>query len=104
MASPLRTLCARHDIPVKDTYQAFAWYKPTRNPTAAMAAEYRSICRPGLFTGQAGIVTGAGSGIGRCVAHELAALGATVALVGRNAEKLGRVRQEIEDDGGSAST
>jgi len=65
---------------------------------------YQSIFRPGLFAGQTIIVTGGGSGIGRCTAHELAALGAHVALVGRKIEKLEAVRAEIAEDGGSAST
>jgi citronellol/citronellal dehydrogenase len=65
---------------------------------------YRSIFRPGLFDGQVVIVTGGGSGIGRCMAHELAALGAHVVLVGRKPEKLQRVRAEIEADGGKVST
>src|SRR5271168_1425374 len=64
---------------------------------------YDSVFRPGLFTGQVVIVTGGGSGIGRCTAHELAALGAHVALVGRNPEKLATVRGEIVSDGGQAS-
>jgi len=64
---------------------------------------YRSVFRPGLFTGQTLLVTGAGSGIGRCTAHELAALGAHVVLVGRSAEKLAAVEAEIRDDGGDAS-
>jgi citronellol/citronellal dehydrogenase len=64
---------------------------------------YQSVFRPGLFDGQTIIVTGGGSGIGRCTAHELASLGAHVALVGRTAEKLDRVRDEIAEDGGSAS-
>jgi citronellol/citronellal dehydrogenase len=63
---------------------------------------YRSVFRDGLFTGKAGIVTGAGSGIGRCTAHELAALGAKVALIGRKADKLEAVAREIVDAGGSA--
>jgi citronellol/citronellal dehydrogenase len=63
---------------------------------------YRSVFREGLFAGQAGIVTGAGSGIGRCTAHELAALGARVALVGRKAEKLEAVSREIAEAGGTA--
>jgi len=46
-------------------------------------------------------VTGAGSGIGRCTAHELAALGASVALLGRKEEKLKAVAAEI---GGAART
>ena len=63
---------------------------------------YRSVFRSDLFDGQTIIVTGAGSGIGRCTAHELAALGAHVVLVGRNAEKLASVEAEIREDGGDA--
>ena len=65
---------------------------------------YRSIYRPGLFASQVFIVTGGGSGIGRCTAHELASLGARVAIVGRAAEKLERVKAEIEAAGGLVST
>ena len=64
---------------------------------------YRSVFRDGAFAGQTIIVTGGGSGIGRCTAHELAALGAHVALVGRTPEKLEAVRADIAEDGGSAS-
>jgi citronellol/citronellal dehydrogenase len=49
------------------------------------------------------VVTGGGSGIGRCTAHELAALGAHVVLVGRKAEKLQTVQDEIVQDGGQCS-
>jgi citronellol/citronellal dehydrogenase len=61
------------------------------------------VFRPGLFDGQTVIVTGGSSGIGRCTAHELAALGADVVIVGRNQEKLASVRAEIVEDGGRAS-
>jgi len=63
---------------------------------------YQSVFRAGLFAGRTVIVTGGGSGIGRCTAHELASLGAHVALVGRKLEKLEAVRAEITEDGGSA--
>lgn len=65
---------------------------------------YDSTFRPGLFDDKVVMVTGGGSGIGRCTAHELASLGAHVALVGRNADKLESVREEILGDGGSVST
>ncbi|TNE38216.1 MAG: SDR family oxidoreductase [Alphaproteobacteria bacterium] len=64
---------------------------------------YRSIFRPGLFDGQSIVVTGGGSGIGRCTAHELVSLGARVALVGRKIEKLEAVAAEIAEEGGSAT-
>ena len=63
---------------------------------------YQSIFRPDLFAGQVIIVTGGGSGIGRCTAHELASLGATVALVGRNRRSSHAVAAEITEDGGTA--
>jgi citronellol/citronellal dehydrogenase len=59
--------------------------------------EYRSVFRPGLFAGQTIIVTGGGSGLGRCTAHELKSLGARLALIGRTAEKLERVKGELGD-------
>lgn len=61
--------------------------------------EYRSVFRPGLFAGQTIVVTGGGSGLGRCTAHELRSLGARLALIGRTAEKLDRVKEELEDPG-----
>ncbi|GAB1413224.1 hypothetical protein MASR1M97_19600 [Candidatus Desulfobacillus denitrificans] len=65
---------------------------------------YRSVFREGLFAGQSVVVTGGGSGIGRCTAHELAALGAKVALIGRKPDKLEAVQREIADAGGAATT
>lgn len=57
-----------------------------------------------LLENKIAIVTGGGSGIGRCTAHELASLGATVVLVGRNPDKLAAVAAEIAEDGGAADT
>jgi citronellol/citronellal dehydrogenase len=64
---------------------------------------YQSVFAPGLFADRAVIVTGAGSGIGRCTAHELAALGAAVAIVGRSRDKLDTVAEEIRADGGTVT-
>lgn len=70
--------------------------------TQGAAPRYRSVFRSGLFEGRVALITGAGSGIGRCTAHELAALGAQVALVGRTAAKLEAVCAEIAAAGGRA--
>jgi citronellol/citronellal dehydrogenase len=67
-------------------------------------ASYRSVFAADLYAGKTMLVTGGGSGIGRCTAHELAALGAAVAIVGRKADKLTAVQQEIEATGGRCST
>lgn len=56
---------------------------------------YRSAFRAGLFDGKIVIVTGGGSGLGRCTVHELASLGAHLALVGRQTVKLEAVAEEI---------
>lgn len=61
---------------------------------------YHSIFRSDAFADKVVIVTGGGSGIGRCTAHELAALGAQVIITGRKIEKLENVSQEITQDGG----
>lgn len=61
------------------------------------SARYDSVFRPGLFAGKTVIVTGGGSGLGRCTAHELKSLGARLALVGRTMEKLERVKEELGD-------
>lgn len=65
---------------------------------------YQSLFRAAAFADRKIIVTGGGSGIGRCTAHELASLGATVILVGRTQEKLDKVAAEIAEDGGQADT
>ena len=64
---------------------------------------YQSVFRPKLFLDQTIVVTGGGSGIGRCTAHELASLGAKVLITGRKPEKLENVLAEITEDGGKAA-
>ncbi len=68
-----------------------------------MSAHYRSVFAPGLFAGQVIVVTGGGSGIGRCIAHEAASLGAHTVLIGRKSDKLFNTAGEIVADGGRAS-
>jgi citronellol/citronellal dehydrogenase len=74
--------------------------QPSRPPLQ----RYASVFRPGLFDGQVMWVTGGGSGIGRCVAHELASLGALVVISGRTQAKLDAVAAEIVADGGRCDT
>lgn len=68
-----------------------------------MSGHYRSIYAAGLFGGKVVLISGGGSGIGRCIAHELASLGAHVVLIGRKLDKLFDVAGEIAADGGRAS-
>ncbi len=76
--------------------------EPPSSPLAPPSTAFRSVFRPGLFAQQCVWVTGAGSGIGRCTAHELASLGARVVLSGRQEAKLQAVAEEIHCDGGQA--
>jgi NAD(P)-dependent dehydrogenase (short-subunit alcohol dehydrogenase family) len=54
------------------------------------------------FDGELAVVTGAGRGIGRAIALELAAAGARVALLARSAEELDQVAGTVRDRGGIA--
>ncbi|WP_025898812.1 SDR family oxidoreductase [Sneathiella glossodoripedis] len=63
---------------------------------------YMSVFKDDLFKDQIVLVTGGGSGIGRCIAHELSALGAQIIISGRSQDKLDKVVSEITEDGGIA--
>jgi citronellol/citronellal dehydrogenase len=69
-----------------------------------MSERYQSVFRPGLFEGKTILVTGGGTGLGRCTAHELAALGANVVVAARRAEPLERTAAEIREAGGRCET
>src|SRR5919106_4393250 len=63
-----------------------------------------SIFAPGLLNGQVCVVSGAGTGLGKATALELARLGATVVGCGRRAEPLAETVAEIQGIGGAAET
>jgi len=55
------------------------------------------------LAGQVALVTGASRGIGAATAKALAAAGAHVVLVARNAKDLEKIEEEIFEAGGSAT-
>lgn len=59
------------------------------------------VFRDDLLAGQVVVVTGGGSGIGRAIAVECAALGATVAIGARKPQRLEETAAAIEADGGT---
>ncbi|MFT7579182.1 MAG: citronellol/citronellal dehydrogenase [Myxococcota bacterium] len=69
----------------------------------ASNTHFNSIFRTDLFAGQTALVTGGGTGIGRCIAHELAALGAHVIVSGRREAPLEATIAEIKAAGGQGT-
>ena len=67
-----------------------------------MTPEPSRIFQPGLLDGSVCLVSGAGTGIGRATALELARLGATVIGCGRRAEPLEETCELIRGIGGTA--
>jgi 3-oxoacyl-[acyl-carrier protein] reductase len=62
-------------------------------------------CGPDVLaplTGQVAVVTGAARGIGEAIAHRLARMGAAVVLTARDGARLARVKEDIEQHGGTA--
>jgi citronellol/citronellal dehydrogenase len=67
-----------------------------------VAPESSRIFAPGLLDGQVCVVSGAGSGLGKATALELARLGAVVIGCGRRAEPLESMVTEVGELGGRA--
>jgi citronellol/citronellal dehydrogenase len=65
----------------------------------APAAESQRVFAPGILSDQVAIVTGGGSGIGLATAHEMARLGARVAICGRTAAKLDAAAEQLRATG-----
>ncbi|MFN2612285.1 MAG: SDR family oxidoreductase, partial [Solirubrobacterales bacterium] len=75
---------------------------PTYSPLARMPHPPSKIFVPGLLRDQVCVVSGAGTGLGRATALELASLGATVVGCGRRPEPLTETVALIEKAGGRA--
>ena len=52
--------------------------------------------------GRTGCITGSSSGMGRAIAEHLGTLGATIYLMGRNAEPMEETKARVEAAGGKA--
>jgi len=65
--------------------------------------EASEIFRPSLLDGRVCVVSGAGTGLGKATALELARLGAKLAVCGRRPEPISSTVAEIEAAGGQAS-
>src|SRR3954454_16719385 len=58
-----------------------------------------TVYRPDLFKGKCVVVTGAGSGFGFAIATLFARLGADIAILGRNEERLAKAQAFFESFG-----
>ncbi|KAH9107535.1 hypothetical protein LEN26_006617 [Aphanomyces euteiches] len=55
-----------------------------------------SVFREGTFDGKVAVVTGGGTGIGKCIAHELCSLGGSVVITSRKLAALEEAAKEIK--------
>ena len=65
---------------------------------SARPAGSRPAAEPTPLAGMHAVVTGAGRGIGRAIATRLAAMGASLALLGRDRARLEQVAMELDPD------
>jgi citronellol/citronellal dehydrogenase len=63
------------------------------------AAETQRVFAPGTLRDQVAIVTGGGSGIGLATAHEMARLGAAIAICGRTPARLDAAAEQLRAAG-----
>ena len=75
-------------------------YGLTEDELRAMPTVYR----PDLFKGKVVVVTGAGSGFGFAIATLFARLGADLAILGRNEERLAKAKTFFESLGAAVYT
>lgn len=68
--------------------------------TVAQLAKHPTVYADGLLAGQAVLVSGGGSGMGRATAVLAARLGARVMICGRDGDKLDRAAAEIREHAG----
>lgn len=67
-------------------------------------ASYPLSFNPGYLSGKTAIITGGGRGIGRALAFQFVRLGASVALLGRNEERLEATAEALRRIGGDIFT
>jgi len=88
-------------VPPLDSYAWRLWDYWERNLDPGL---HTAACLREIVKDKTVLVTGGSSGIGRATALRLAEAGAHLLIVARDAEKLARVRAEIEAGGGRVTT
>lgn len=97
------TACTRRTILIAGAAFAGALAAPARPQSRSEASATGNTVTEGVsMTGKTALVTGSTDGLGRAVALELGALGATVLVHGRNRERGAETVREIESVGGNA--
>ena len=78
--------------------------EPVLGFTRTELRERDTVYAPGLFDGRTVVVTGAGGGLGLAIASLFARLGATLAICGRNPDKLESAAEFLRSFGGDVLT